>query len=320
MKILFISSTRIGDAILSKGILKYLLDTYPHASFTVVCGHLPAPLFADMPRVERLIVLEQQRSLKRWYNLWKECRKTRFDQVIDLRGSLLAYFLSAKKRFVWKKNHSTTHRIQQLASLLHLKETPMPYVHLSKERQDKANELFDFLSSPVIALAPAANWVGKEWPIDRFIELAQRIRKTIPGFEKACFAIFAAPHERDQIQPLYQAFENHEILDCVGRVDLLTSAALLKKCALFIGNDSGLMHLSAAVGTPTFGLFGPSRDEHYAPQGISTDYVRTPESYEELMARHQSGQGGSLMTSLTVDMVLERIQGFVKHCDLKEAL
>lgn len=319
MKILFISSTRIGDAILSKGILKYLLDTYPHASFTVVCGHLPAPLFEDMPNLERLIVLEPQRSLKRWYNLWKKCRGTRFDQVIDLRGSLLAYFLNAKKRFIWQKTHATTHRIEQLAALLRLKHTPLPHVHLSKSRQMAADALFDFRTSPVIALAPAANWVGKEWPVDRFITLVRLIQKTMPRFKKARFAIFAAPHERDQLQPLYQALGDEEILDCVGRVDLLTIGALLKKCTLFIGNDSGLMHLAAAVGTPTFGLFGPSLDAHYAPKGPYTDYVRTPESCEELMARHKAGAVGSLMTSLEVQDVFTRIQHFMEQCDLKKA-
>ena len=75
-----------------------------------------------------------------------------------------------------------------------------------------------------------------------------------------------------------------------------------KRAAFFIGNDSGLMHLAAAAGTPTVGLFGPSRTELYAPWGERTAAVRTDEPFEALMAR--TGPGGAvrdtLMRGLTV--------------------
>ena len=57
------------------------------------------------------------------------------------------------------------------------------------------------------------------------------------------------------------------MIDLVGRTDLLTAAAVLRRCAMFIGNDTGLMHIAAAAGTPTLGLFGPSPVAQYAPWG-----------------------------------------------------
>ncbi|MNE60930.1 ADP-heptose--LPS heptosyltransferase 2 [compost metagenome] len=56
-------------------------------------------------------------------------------------------------------------------------------------------------------------------------------------------------------------------IDCVGRGDILASAAAIARSALFVGNDSGLMHVAAATGTPTLGLFGPSEWWHKAPWG-----------------------------------------------------
>ena len=67
-------------------------------------------------------------------------------------------------------------------------------------------------------------------------------------------------------------------MDLVGRLTLPEAAAVLARCALFVGNDSGLMHLSAATGTPTLGLFGPSRVEEYAPAGRRTATAVAPDS------------------------------------------
>ena len=75
-----------------------------------------------------------------------------------------------------------------------------------------------------------------------------------------------------------------EVLDLVGRIDPLEAAACLARCRLFVGNDSGLMHVAAAVGTPTVGLFGPSPVDHYRPWGRWTAVARTPETPDQLMA------------------------------------
>jgi heptosyltransferase III len=318
MKILFISSTRIGDAVLSTGILTHLQKTYDQARFTIVCGRLPAPLFKEFPNLEKLIVLEEKRSLKRWYNLWRACRGERWDMVVDLRGSALAFLLMARKRFVWRKNDSLNHRTEQLAAMMRLDIVPSPHIAMSEERERMAARAYDFTSNPVIALAPAANWVGKEWPCENFVALVTALKKKIPQFRSAKIALFASPGERDQIKPLYEALPFDDIIDCVGAHDLLTTSALLKQCTLFIGNDSGLMHMAAAVGTPTVGLFGPSRDEHYAPMGKSTCFIRTPESYETLMERHGAGEQGSLMRSLRVDDVVEAVSCFVQENAIKK--
>ena len=85
----------------------------------------------------------------------------------------------------------------------------------------------------------------------------------------------AAAHERPQAAPLLAALPPGRIIDLVGRTDLLTAAAVLRRCALFIGNDTGLMHLAAASGTPTLGLFGPSPVGQYAPWGRFTGVALT---------------------------------------------
>src|SRR6185437_8818921 len=128
---------------------------------------------------------------------------------------------------------------------------------------------------PVLAIGPAANWRGKQWRGERFAELALRLtgpQGILPG---ARVAVMAAAHEREQGAPLLAALPAGRAIDLVGRADLLIAGAVLRRAALFIGNDSGLMHIAAAAGAPTLGLFGPTQASHYAPWGVNAAVVQT---------------------------------------------
>jgi ADP-heptose:LPS heptosyltransferase len=155
----------------------------------------------------------------------------------------------------------------------------------------------------VLAIGPAANWRGKTWRGERFAALAQRLTATDGLLPGARVAVLAAEHERRQADPLIDAIPLARRLDLVGRTDLLTAAAALRRCALFIGNDTGIMHMAAAAGVPTLGLFGPSRQVHYAPWGPHTATVSTALSYDELVSApgYDYRTTDTLMDSLTVD-------------------
>src|SRR5437868_5041793 len=81
VRILFITATRIGDAVLSTGVLRYLVDTYPAARFTIACGPLAASLFAGVPRLDDIIVLDKRPMLGHWLALWRRTCGTRWDVV-----------------------------------------------------------------------------------------------------------------------------------------------------------------------------------------------------------------------------------------------
>jgi ADP-heptose:LPS heptosyltransferase len=100
----------------------------------------------------------------------------------------------------------------------------------------------------------------------------------------------------------------------VGEPDLLTVAAALQRTALFIGNDSGLMHMAAAVGVPTLGLFGPSPVARYAPAGPWTAVVETDTPYAELVGApgYDPRTTGSLMDTLSVDKAEKAVLSFLE--------
>ena len=278
MRILFVTATRIGDAVLSTGLLSHLIGRFPDAGLTIAAGPAAAPLFEAVPRLERLIVLQKRRWALHWLALYGQTVLRRWDLVVDLRGSALAWLLWAGERRVTAKGDPNEHRVRQLARLFGLEPPPSPVVWTAPQH-DRAAEALVPSGAPVLAIGPAANWRGKEWRAERFAELAARLTAPDAPFAAARVAVLAAAHERAQAMPLLAALPAARVIDLVGRTDLLTAAAVLRRCALFIGNDTGLMHLAAAAGTPTLGLFGPSAVEQYAPWGRRTAVARTEITY-----------------------------------------
>ena len=304
MRILFVTATRIGDAVLSTGVLSYLLDRYPGARLTVAAGRDAAPLFDDLPGLDRVITIEKRRWRAHWLGLYGAVALKRWDVVVDLRASALAYLLWAGKRYVAKKRQVGEHRVKQMARIFALDPPPSPRLWIAPAREAEAARLVPS-GAPVLAIGPAANWRGKEWRGERFAELAQRL--TAPGglFPHARVAVLAAAHERPQALPLIEALGARAI-DLVGKIHLLTVAAVIKRTALFIGNDTGLMHLAAATGTPTLGLFGPSPIDQYSPWGPHTAVVATAIAHKDLIPPDFDRlTTDTLMDSLSVDMAEE---------------
>ena len=309
MNLLFIASSRIGDAILSTGALDYMIHKYPGIAVTVVAPALTLPLFEDVPNLKEFILLEKEKHHWHWIRLWQRCRPQPWDIIIDIRGSPVAFFLKAKKRYVWRSTSSQQHRVAQLGQILGVSPPPSPTLWLSSQHISKA-ELLIPDTIPVLVLSPAANWIGKQWSIASF----QQLVKEFLAYTQAKIAIFAAPHEKKDVMPLINSIPPHQCLDLVGGLSLLEIAACLKRCRAFVGNDSGLMHMSAAVGTPTLGLFGPSNEALYAPYSPSAlapnKVVRIPQSFEELtrMPDFSFKATSSYMGGLEVKTVLQELK------------
>jgi heptosyltransferase-3 len=311
-KILFITSNRLGDAVLSTGLLAWLAENYPEARFTIACGPYASGLFRAAPRLERLIVLKKQSWNRHWLGLWRDCVNTRWDMIVDLRNSVASRLLRAGRRAYGGK-HSGQHKVIEHARVLDIAPPPAPQVWLDAAAEMEAARIMP-PDRPVLALGPAANWACKQWPVVRFAELAERLTKSGGLLSGADVLVVADEKEREQIAPLLHSIHAARRIELLGR-ELAVVAACLKRAKLFVGNDSGLMHLAAAAGTPTLGLFGPGYEEIYGPWGDHCAYVRTTESREELLARlRRSGNPRlNLMEGLSVDRALEAAHRLLKN-------
>lgn len=185
----------------------------------------------------------------------------------------------------------------------------LPKVWIGSQHRQNAERLIT-RDKPLIAIGPAANWRAKTWRDTRFIELIKRLRADDGPFPGAHIALIAAPNEREQVKSVRDSIPPSALIDLVGTEDLLTIAACIERAEMYIGNDSGLMHMAAAVGTPTIGLFGPTDRKKYAPYGKHCRVINTPESPQELM----NYEGfhwltcDTLMDSIQVTDVLECIK------------
>ncbi|MGC2856571.1 glycosyltransferase family 9 protein [Novispirillum sp. DQ9] len=304
-RILFVTSNRIGDAVLSTGLLDHLLAAHPGARVTVACGPLPAPLFAAAPGVERVLTMTKAPRGGHWLKLWRQTVTTPWSLVVDLRASALAWLLPAWRRLVYRPSHTALHRVRQLGALVgRTDDPPAPRLWASAEDAARAAALVP-AGRPVLAVGPTANWGGKQWPADRFVDVVARLTAPDGILPGAMVAVVAAPNERAAAEPVLAAIPAERRIDLIGAGSLPVIGAALGRCAFYLGNDSGLMHMAAAAGTPTLGLFGPSREDHYAPWGPRAAWVRTPQSFHDIITApgYDHRRGDTLMGGLEVPTV-----------------
>ena len=135
-------------------------------------------------------------------------------------------------------------------------------------------------------MAPAANWVGKAWPVERFAELALRLLGPGGALEGGRLMVLGGPGDRaTRRAPCCGAVPRERLIDLDRpRTPAGALGRSWPRRALFIGGDSGLMHLAAAAGAPTLGLFGPSDETLYAPWGEHTAVARGPRSFAAIRA------------------------------------
>jgi ADP-heptose:LPS heptosyltransferase len=314
--ILFITATRIGDAVLSSGLIQRLIDEIPDARFTIVAGPDAAPLFAHVPGLDRVIVMEKVKSGAHWLELWRKVRHTSWGLIVDLRGSGISRFLSTKRRAIHRKGGEPAHKVLEAARTLRIEDEPAPpHIFTDPDVETYAVELTRG-TGPILALAPSANWIGKTWPAERFAQVAMRLlRDPYAPMQGGRLMVLGGPGDTKAANALRDVARKG-FIDLAGKADLVTAYACLKHARLFIGNDSGAMHLAAAAGTPTIGLFGPSDERLYAPWGDHARVVRGPRTYEQIKAVDPGfGQALCHMMDLPVESVVSAARELLKATD-----
>lgn len=306
MKILFVTSTRVGDAVLSTGLLDHVIERHPDARVTVACGPAAAGLFEAVPGLERIIVMDKMLGSLHWVRMWSLCVGRFWDMVLDLRNTPLSYLLAARRHHHMHRTRESGHRVVQLARVMGLGEDPpTPRIWTNGEHAEAARDMIPD-GPPVLALGPTANWLAKTWPAEHFAQLAARLTGEGGLLAGGRVALFGRADERPGALALIEAIPDERRLDLIGRAGLLEVFACMGRCALYVGNDSGLMHMAAASGIPTLGLFGPSEEESYGPWGAHCETVRADKSYDDIFPEgFDHRNSGTLMAALSVERVTE---------------
>jgi lipopolysaccharide heptosyltransferase II len=154
-----------------------------------------------------------------------------------------------------------------------------PQLWLTPEEENSADQLMDQLgvqrSQSTVILQPGARYWFKAWPPERFAELADHLTA-----QYSCQMLIGGSYQDiDLAQQIRQLAKSSPVI-MAGRTTIKQFAAIAKKSALFVGSDSGAMHIASAVGTPVVALFGPSNPREWGPRGGPVEVL-----YKELDCR-----------------------------------
>ena len=273
-KILFITLSNIGDAILTTPTLEALHCKYPNAVFDIIGDQRSRILFKYCPYVNNFF--EKDKSLG-WYGLLtliREIRREDYDLAVDLRSDILLYFIKSKQKFFKVSNNSSLNLHSAEKHFLSIRKIiqdkpPPTNIWLSRYENEISRKIFkNYSDSRALALGLGANYDGKIWDVSKFIDLAKYL-KDIFGL-----IILVGDKKDAALSREFISEFKGTVIDCCGHYNLLETAAIIKESNFYVGNDSGLGHIASAVGTKSFTIFGIGNPNRYKPWGKKASWIQ----------------------------------------------
>jgi heptosyltransferase-2 len=279
-RILVVGPAWVGDMVMAQSLFMTLKTRFPGVVIDVLAPRWSLPILTRTPEVTRSVEMAAgpgQLGLIARRRLGHTLRRERYDQAIVLpltvKAALTPFFASIP----WRTGYRGEMRygllndvrtldtgllpgtVQRYVALGLPADAPMPpttpYPRLtvrSDSQQDLMRRLGLDLERPVILLTPGAEFgPSRRWPIEHFAALAQRLMAT--GFQ---VWVDGSPKEVELGEHIRQA-ANCGVINLCGRTSLEDAIDLAALATTVVSNDSGLMHVASAVGTPVIGVFGP---------------------------------------------------------------
>ena len=304
MKILFICSNLIGDTILSSGVINYFVDQNKDAKLTFVVGQTAAPLLKNYKNIENIIVFQKRKFNLHWFEIFQKTFKTKWDIVIDFRSSAISYLLRNNKKYIFKK-HQNIHHIEQLNSSFGFNCSNL-YIPISDDEKNKADYDLD-RSFKHIVIFPGGNWSPKVWSSDNFNAIMKLL---LDKYNNIKFILVGSLEEKNKFyNKLIKGIKEELLIDLFG-YNLTLTSAYMQKSNIFIGNDSGLMHLAVANKLRVISLFGPTNDKIYGPYGSDDIVIRTAESLDHFQSL-KIDENKSYMNSIKPETVLQTCEKII---------
>ncbi len=317
MKILVRATNWVGDAVISIPALAALRARFPQANISLLARPWVAGLYRGQGLADRLLLFDREgghRGLRGLERLAQELRAEKFDLAVLLQNAFQAAWLAWRagipQRIGYGRDlrswlltdavpvpragaippHERFYYLELLrrAGLIdeipHTQEIRLRVEPLAIARaQEKLRAAGVRADSALrIALAPGAAYgSAKCWPVERYAQLADRL---IAEFG-ADVILFGAPSEREVAERIAAAMRRNAVM-LAGKTEIDELPALFATCQLFIGNDSGAMHVAAAAGLPVVAIFGPTDPVGTAPVTPRWTLVREPVVCSPCFLRH----------------------------------
>lgn len=279
IKILIVQTAFIGDVVLALPLAQVLREKLPDSKIDFVTIPRAAGLTANHPAINNVIIYDKRgkdKGIIGLLRLAKQLKTQSYDVAIvphrSIRSALLVYLAGCIKRIGFNRSAgkflftdvvrypASMHEVQRNITLLR----PMAILQQSKESPtvyptDEDRKIVDKLlfdeelldTKKLIAVAPGAVWNTKRWTEDGYIEL---IKKLVNG--GYLVAMVGGTEDGPLCDKIIKAVGLGRVFNSAGKLSLLQSAELIKRCRVLVSNDSAPVHLAAAVNTPVVAIFG----------------------------------------------------------------
>jgi heptosyltransferase-2 len=295
-KILIRGVNWIGDAVLTTPAIQAVREAFPDSSITLLVKPWVADIFRDNPHINEIILYEDHyNSISGKIKLAKKLKSRGFQSAIllqnafdaallarlagiperigysrDLRGPLLTRAIPVEKEIL--KQHQVFYYLNLLQKSLNIEpNVPEPAIYLQRDEIHDARELLRQSlnlthDTPLIGINPGATYgSAKRWIPERFAEVIHRIVTKLSGRA----VLFGSKSERGIAEEIlsHVHLPDSHYLNLAGKTDLRQLASLISECDVFITNDSGPMHMAAALLVPVIAIFGSTDSTTTGPYG-----------------------------------------------------
>ena len=339
-RLLIVRLTAMGDVIHGLPVATALREHFPRAMIAWAVEGRAADLIEGHPDLDAVIKLPRHwsRSLAAMRGVRQQLRAIDFDIAVDLqcltKSALVAWLSGAKRRLgVAGKNGRelskllnneltdvrATHVVEHYLQILQPLGIESPSVEF-KLPERKADARFahqaitnlSLVESHFAILNPGAGWPSKLWPPARYGKVAQHLYNQ---YGLRSLAVWCGSDERRLAEKIVNTSDGAAVLAPSTTIPQL--AAIARRARLFVGSDTGPMHLAVAVGTPTISLHGTSRAEWCGAYGDSN--IRLQEFYQEGTARERRTADNKAMRAIQTDNVAAACDRLLEQGALAQA-
>jgi lipopolysaccharide heptosyltransferase I len=294
-RVLIIKPSAIGDVVHALPVLPRLRKLWPKAKLSWLITPTCASLVERHPMVDEVILFQRKRWGRSWYSpralgdlagFVGDLRRREFDLVIDLQGLLRSAWIamasgaprrigfSNAREFAplfytelvdcsWEDEHAVE-RYLKIASALGCGGGPAEFFFAVDDEDRKYIGNLIPAGTPYAVLMPGTNWDTKRWPAGRFAALVKPLKERF-GLETV---IAGSSADMETVKQIPAKF------DLIAKTSLRQIVALLERARLAIGNDTGPMHMAAAMGVPLVSPYGPTDPKRTGPFGRMDSVVR----------------------------------------------
>ena len=297
-RLLIIKPSSLGDIVHALPTVAALRRRLPSAKLTWLVKREWAEVLDGNPDLDEVLAVDL--SMKGWPAAIRAVRARRFDVVVDLQGllrsAMLGWMSGAPVRIGFANGREGspwfyTDRVSVPAVSMHAVDRylliaralgaepekpgpsafPLPHDAGAEVKVDALLAAADVqMGTVLVALNPSARWPTKRWPAESFAAVGDRLQQQV-GVR---VVVVGGAEDRPIWEAVMRAMRTAPI-DLAGKTTMKELIALLRRLQLFITNDSGPMHLAAAVGTPVIALFGPTDPTRTGPYGAGHAILRS---------------------------------------------